>query len=163
MKPSSKKWNISLIVTTSLRIACGTLLICASLDKLGDAAKFLKVIENYHVLPGDLLPLAAVVIPWLEFFTGLSLAIGWKWRGAAFLFCSLMGIYTLALAWNLVQGADINCGCFAMDKAEKLTGWTVLRDTVFLGLGLIVLTAQQTYATLDKEINLPSRSRSIKP
>lgn len=142
--------NWTLIVQTLLRVVCGTLLIYASLDKLSDAAKFLKVIENYHVLPGDLLPLAAVVLPWLEFFTGLCLAVGWKWRGSAFVFCALMGIYTLALAWNLAQGAEMNCGCFAMDKMEKLTGWTVLRDTVFLSMGLIVLSAKQTYAAFDK-------------
>jgi uncharacterized membrane protein YphA (DoxX/SURF4 family) len=150
MKKSSPKINWVLILQTLLRVSCGTLLIYASLDKLGDAAKFLKVMENYHILPADLLPLAAVVLPWLEFFTGLALALGWKWRGAAFIFCALMGIYTLALAWNLAQGAEMNCGCFAMDKMEKLTGWTVLRDTVFLSMGLIVLSAKKTYAALDK-------------
>jgi uncharacterized membrane protein YphA (DoxX/SURF4 family) len=139
----------TLVVQTLLRVICGGLLVYASLDKLGDAAKFLKVIENYHVLPAELLPLAAVVIPWLEFFTGLSLATGYKWRGSALLFCLLMGIYTLALGWNLAHGTEMNCGCFSMDAQEKLTGWTVLRDSVFLAMGLFVLTAERTYASLD--------------
>jgi uncharacterized membrane protein YphA (DoxX/SURF4 family) len=151
MKASSQKPNIGLILQTLLRMICGTILIYASLDKLGDAAKFLKVIENYHVLPGDLLPLAAVVIPWLEFFTGVCLAVGFKWRGAAFLFCALMTVYTLALGWNLAQGSEMNCGCFAMDSTEKLTGWTVLRDALFLGMGFVVLNAKQTYAAIDKK------------
>src|SRR6202021_144159 len=116
LRTSSPKLTVGLMLQTLLRVACGTLLIYASLDKLGDAAKFLKVIENYHVLPRDLLPLAAVVMPWLEFFTGVCLALGFKWRGAAFLFCFLMGIYTLALAWNFSQGVEMNCGCFAMDS-----------------------------------------------
>jgi uncharacterized membrane protein YphA (DoxX/SURF4 family) len=151
MKTSSPQWNIVLIFQSLLRVACGILLIYASSDKLGDPDKFLKVIENYHVLPADLLPLAAVVIPWLEFFTGLCLSLGFQWRGAAFVFCSLMGIYTLALAWNLAQGTEMNCGCFAMDATEKLTGWTVLRDLVFFMSGLFVLTAKQTYAAVKKE------------
>jgi uncharacterized membrane protein YphA (DoxX/SURF4 family) len=153
MRTSSPKLSMGLMLQTLLRVACGTLLIYASLDKLGDAAKFLKVIENYHVLPRDLLPLAAVVMPWLEFFTGVCLALGFKWRGAAFLFCFLMGIYTLALAWNFSQGVEMNCGCFAMDATEKLTGWTVLRDMIFLSLGLIVLCAKQTYAAIDKKFS----------
>ena len=151
MKTSSQKWNKVLILQTFLRIACGVLLIYSSSDKLGDPSKFLKIIENYHVLPVDLLPLAAVVIPWLEFFTGLCLAMGFQSRGAAFLFCALMGIYTLALAWNLAQGTEMNCGCFAMDATEKLTGWTVLRDLVFFLAGFFVLSAKQTYAALGKK------------
>ncbi|HXL73893.1 MAG TPA: MauE/DoxX family redox-associated membrane protein [bacterium] len=151
MKTSSPQWSTVLILQSLLRAAFGILLIYASSDKLGDPDKFLKVIENYHVLPADLLPLSAVVIPWLEFFTGLCLAIGFRWRGAAFIFCALMGIYTLALAWNLAQGAEMNCGCFAMDAAEKLTGWTVLRDLMFFLGGLFVLSANKTYGALGGE------------
>ena len=151
MKTSAEKWNKVQIIQTFLRVICGALLVYASLDKLGDAAKFLKVIENYHVPPTDLLPLAAVVIPWLEFFTGIGLALGFQWRGAALIFCALMGFYTLALAWNLSQGAEMNCGCFSMDATEKLTGWTILRDMVFFGMGFIVLSAKQTYAAMDKQ------------
>jgi uncharacterized membrane protein YphA (DoxX/SURF4 family) len=151
MKTKSPQWNTVLILQSLFRAACGILLIYASSDKLGDPGKFLKIIENYHVLPADLLPLAAVVIPWLEFFTGLCLAVGFQWRGAALLFCALMGIYTLALAWNLAQGTEMNCGCFAMDATEKLTGWTVLRDLMFFLAGLFVLNAKQTYAALKKE------------
>src|ERR1700727_1708 len=126
MKMKSNQWNWVLMLQSLLRATCGIILIYASADKLGEPEKFLKIIENYHVLPADLLPLAAVVIPWLEFFTGLCLAIGFQWRGAAFLFCTLMGIYTVALAWNLIQGTEMNCGLFAMDATEKLTGLTVL-------------------------------------
>jgi uncharacterized membrane protein YphA (DoxX/SURF4 family) len=151
MKTSSPRWSMVLILQSLLRAACGILLIYASSDKWGDPDKFLKVIENYHVLPADLLPLAAVVLPWLEFFTGLCLAVGFRWRGAAFIFCALMGIYTLALAWNLAQGAEMNCGCFAMDASEKLTGWTVLRDLLFFLAGGFVLSARKTYAALGGE------------
>ena len=145
----TSRWNGFLILQTFLRVGCGLILVYASLDKLGDPTKFLKVIENYHVPPAELLPLAAVVIPWLEFFTGVCLAVGFKWRGAAFIYCALMGFYILALSWNLSQGAEMNCGCFSMDSVEKLTGWTVLRDVVFLGMGLVVLSANQTYAAFD--------------
>jgi hypothetical protein len=79
------------------------------------------------------------------------LAVGYKRRGAALLFCLLMGIYTLALAWNLINGTEMNCGCFSMDSKEKLTVWTVARDlALFLG-GWIVLCAKKTYASLSEK------------
>ena len=60
--------------STLLRLACGFLLAGASLDKLGDAAGFSDFMkECYYFTPDTLRPLAAVVIPWLEFFTGLCL------------------------------------------------------------------------------------------
>ena len=148
MKKTKTSFEWLMAVQTLLRVACGIILIVASMDKLGDPSKFLKVIENYQGLPSDLLPLAAVVLPWMELFTGLSLALGYRRRGAALLFCLLMGVYTLALTWNLIQGTEMNCGCFSMDATEKLTIWTVLRDFFFFVGGWIVLCANKTYAAL---------------
>jgi putative oxidoreductase len=135
---------------TLLRISCGAILIYASQDKLGYAEKFSGIVKEYHILPASLVPLAAVVVPWLEFFTGICLALGFKWRGAALLFCGLMGLYTLALSWNLLNGVEMNCGCFSMDSTDKITWWTILRDTGFFGMGLIVLTSPATYASWDR-------------
>ncbi len=148
MKRSSSKKNWLPLVQTLLRVGCGVVLILAAVDKIGDPAKFLKVVENYHGLPADLMPLIAVVIPWMEFFTGVALALGYKRRGAAFLFCLMMGTYSLALAWNLANGVEMNCGCFSMDSTEKLTVWTVLRDLGFFLGGWIVLCAERTYAAI---------------
>jgi len=74
--------------------------------------------------------------------------LGYHWRGASLMFCLLMGVYTLALAWNLANGTEMNCGCFSMDSTEKLTGWTVARDLAFFIGGWIVLCAQRTYAAI---------------
>ena len=148
-KQKTKKLNWKILGFTLARLAAGFILIMASLDKLGGAEKFSKMVENYHALPPELIPLAAVVIPWLEFFTGLCLCFGFKTRGAALLFSILMAVYSVALAVNLAQGVDMNCGCFSMDSTEKLSGWTVARDLGFLLLGLAALLGPQTYATLD--------------
>jgi uncharacterized membrane protein YphA (DoxX/SURF4 family) len=148
MSPSKNNIGWS-ILTALLRIVCGGILVYASLDKLGDPAKFSKFVENFNVLPLALVPLAAVVIPWLEFFTGLCLAAGFRWRGAALLFFVLLTVYTLALSWNLLNGVEMNCGCFSMESQEKLSIWTVLRDAVFLVMGFIVLTSSRMVGTLD--------------
>ncbi len=136
---------------TLLRIACGFLLAGASLDKLGDAGAFLGLIkECYFYVPAPLQPLAAVVIPWLEFFTGLCLISGFRWRGAALVFCVLMAAYTLAITWDVLHGIDCACGCFKTDSAERMTGWTVARDLLFFGDGFIVLTSPRTYLSGDQ-------------
>lgn len=146
-------------VATLLRIACGFLLAGASLDKLGDAAAFLDEIkECYFVIPDSLQSLTAAVVPWLELFTGLCLIFGIRWRAAALVFCSLMAVYSLVIFSDVLQGIDCNCGCFDKNSKEKMTGLTVVRDLLFLGMGLIVLTRPRTYlspAKLDGQ-NIPS-------
>jgi uncharacterized membrane protein YphA (DoxX/SURF4 family) len=145
--------------STLLRIVCGFLLAGASLDKLGDPTAFSTAIkECYDVVPVSLVPLASVVIPWLEFFTGLCLISGFKWRGASLIFCALMIIYTFAITWDLCRGIDCDCGCFKMNAKEKMTWWTVLRDLGFFGMGFIVLASPRTYAAMDYSNNKKSFS-----
>lgn len=143
--------------STALRIACGFLLLGASLSKLGDAADFLGLIKQcYFIIPDPLKPLTAVVVPWLEFFTGLCLIFGFHWRPAALVFCGLMAVYSLAILGNLLQGIDCDCGCFG--KGEKMTWLSVIRDLLFLGMGYIVLVSPRTYAALDRLNDQKGRS-----
>jgi uncharacterized membrane protein YphA (DoxX/SURF4 family) len=134
---------------TFLRVLSGLILIFASRDKLGDAASFAQMVTNYQLLSPHLIPLASVVIPWLEFFTGLFLVFGFRYRGAAFVFCALMGLYAFAIAFDLLRGVDINCGCGLTDPSENATWWSVLRDLEFFSIGYIVLVSPPTHASLD--------------
>lgn len=135
---------------TLLRISCGFLLAGASLDKLGDAAGFLDLIKQcYFFIPSSLQPLTAVIIPWLEFFTGLCLILGFRWRAATLIFCFLMAIYTLAISWDVFHDIDCSCGCFSKDTGEKMSVWTILRDLLFFGTGYIVLVSRRTFLSLD--------------
>ena len=151
------KWTLS--TTTLLRVVCGLILAGASLDKIGDAAGFVNNIrECYKFLPASLVPLAGVVIPWLEFFAGIFLLVGFRWRAAALVFSALMLIYLWAVGWDLAHGIDCNCGCFNKDSAEKMTGWTFFRDLGFLGMGSVVLLSPVTFAALDSLLNRSSKS-----
>jgi putative oxidoreductase len=141
---------------TLLRIACGFLLTYASLDKLGDPAKFSQMVESFQILPSPIVLLAGMVMPWLEFFTGVCLMVGFKGRGAALIFCLLMALYAISLGWDLGTGVDVNCTCFPHSN-EKVTWLTVGRDLIFFVLGLVVLFVPKTFAALDNFI----RRRSL--
>lgn len=133
---------------TAARWFCGATFLYASLDKLGAAEAFTHFVSGYAILPKDLVPLTAVVVPWLEFLTGIGLWVGFRWRGAVGVYCGLMSIYTLAIAVNLVLGIPTVCGCFS-DAGEPATWLTVLRDLALLAPGLWVLTSSRTLAALD--------------
>ncbi len=136
---------------TLFRIFCGFLLVYSTRDKLLDPAHFLTEVDDYHFLPSQLVPLAAAVIPWIEFFSGAALMLGFAWRGGAVVFCLLMVIYSDAISWAFVRGLDIGCGCGLADPSEKITWLTVFRDLLFLVLGLAVLFSPSTYVSFNKK------------
>jgi putative oxidoreductase len=147
-RPAPFDWQTA--AATYLRIACGIILAYASLDKLGNPVAFSGAVASYRVLPPALIPLAAIVVSWLEFFAGLCLALGFQWRGAALVFFALMGMYASTMAWDLLRGVDLNCKCFNIQSTEPATWLTVLRDVLLFAMGWIVLFSRRTYATLNQ-------------
>lgn len=133
---------------TLARVLCGFIFVYASLDKLGEPVLFAKIVTAYQILPKELVPLASVVIPWLEFFTGLSLIFGYRWKGAALVYCGLMTGYTFGLGINLLRGVAMSCGCFSMLDSEPVSWWTVSRDLAMLLPGLWVLFTEKTRLAL---------------
>lgn len=142
-------FNLETVVITFFRVLCGFIIIFASSDKLGNASTFGQIVTNYQILSPHLIPLASVIIPWLEFFTGICLVFGFRYRGAVLLFCALMGLYALAITFDLLRGVDINCGCGLTDPTEKATWWSVIRDLDFFSMGFIVLVSARSYIALD--------------
>ena len=139
---------------TLFRIFCGFLLVYSTRDKLLDPSHFMSEVDDYHFLPAQLVPLAAVVIPWIEFFSGAALMLGVWWRGGAVVFCVLMLIYSEAITWAFMRGLDIGCGCGLADPSEKITWLTVFRDLLFLALGLAVFFTPSTYLSCEKRKTL---------
>jgi uncharacterized membrane protein YphA (DoxX/SURF4 family) len=133
---------------TAARLFCGAVLVYASSDKIGDAAGFIHYVTGYLIIPKNLIPLAAAVLPWLEFLTGAGLMLGLRWRGALLVYCGLMVVYMIGLSVNLSLGVPIDCGCFP-GETEKATWLTVLRDFALLVPGAFALASNRTRAALD--------------
>jgi putative oxidoreductase len=148
--PMKASFDLEKALITFFRIFCGFLLVYSTRDKLLDPSHFMTEVDDYHFLPSQLVPLAAAVIPWIELFAGAALMLGAWWRGGAVIFCALMVIYSDAISWAFARGLDIGCGCGLADPSEKITWLTVVRDLLFLALGLAVLFARSTYVNFEK-------------
>ena len=122
-----------------IRLILGAVFVYASVDKIIHPAAFAEVINKYQILPGELINLTAIVLPWLELLLGLGLIAGLWLPGASFLITVLMAIFCGALLFNIVRGLDINCGCFRTDDMPNSGApmvWYVIRDGVFLLMSL---------------------------
>lgn len=126
---------VSTGITTVARLVIGAVFIVAALDKIIAPDEFAKSILNYLIVPDQLINLMALVLPWLELLCGIALVLGMWVRTSAAIAGALLVIFIVAVASAMLQGLDINCGCFSQKGEGTKVGW----PKVFENIGLTTL------------------------
>jgi len=99
-------------------------------------ATFAQQVESYKLLSPAAVDFVAHTLPFTEIALGLLLLIGWGLRlWASLVTLIMLGFLTVVTRAYLLH-MNINCGCFA--TPEPLTGITVVRDSLFVALSLIM-------------------------
>jgi uncharacterized membrane protein YphA (DoxX/SURF4 family) len=99
-------------------------------------ATFAQQVESYRLLSPAGVDFVAHTLPFTEIALGLLLLIGWGLRLWASLITLLMlGFLTVVTRAYLLH-MNINCGCFA--TPEPLTFKTVIRDSFFAALAVVM-------------------------
>lgn len=123
--------------TMLFRLALGAIFIYASIDKIAHPADFARAIFYYRILPVPFVNIFAVVLPWVELFTGTLLIVGIFTRGSALLIDAMLMVFIVAIAYNVLRGVDIACGCFTVSPTAKEHGLSLLyRDIGMLAMGM---------------------------
>ncbi len=113
-------------LTMLSRLVIGIRLIYASYYKVIEPASFAKSIWYYHMVPGSLINLMALVLPWLELICGLGLILGLFYDGAKVWATLMMVMFIIALSSTIVRGIDIDCGCFKASQGATGSAWKSL-------------------------------------
>ncbi len=113
-------------LTMISRLAIGIMWIYASYYKIIEPATFAKSIWYYHMVPGSLINIFAVILPWVELLCGLALIIGVSYRGAVLLSNVLLIVFIVALGSTIARGLSIDCGCFKAGKSATGPAWNSL-------------------------------------
>jgi len=122
-----------------LRVFLGLVFVWASWGKILDPAGFAIIIQNYRILPAWAVNPTALVLPWIEILSGLSLLTGWFMRGSLLIINFLLLVFAVAFIINIQKGIDINCGCFSLTpETAKGMYCYLLRDLLLLCAGLWV-------------------------
>lgn len=124
-----------------LRWVLGFTFIYVSYHKIVYPAKFVEIIYGYYLFPDYLINLLAIIVPFLELFSGLALVTGIYPRSAAFITCTMLLAFTIAISINLFRGLEFECGCFSF--GESVYSYSVvqvlIKDIVFFIFGIHVL------------------------
>lgn len=143
-------------VIIAARIVLGAVFMYASFDKMANPSLFADIIDNYHVLPYQLVNAMAIFLPWLEFITGLFLITG-KWvKGSLLIYTTLLVIFIIALGQALLRGLDISCGCFSVRPSSTSDVWLrIIEDMLllFVSVNLYRFTKTDGLET-ERSINL---------
>ncbi|BCS96127.1 hypothetical protein DSLASN_17590 [Desulfoluna limicola] len=113
------------------RWVLGALFVYAGVQKIIDPNGFAKTIYGYGILPGGLVNITAIVLPWVEVLAGGGLLLGVWPASSSGLVSGLLLVFMAAIVFNIARGYTFDCGCFG--AGGDTTGWgTVWRDTAML-------------------------------
>ena len=135
-------------LSVRVEIALGLLFVVAALPKLVDPPSFAHMVYNYRLVPGALVNLMALAMPWLELLLGLALILGIWTRTSAGLVGALLLVFILAISLNLARGNAIDCGCFDVLEANKTVDERLadMRLVILRDLGMLLMVAQILWA-----------------
>lgn len=135
-KISNNSW-----LELSVRWFLGIIFLYASYYKIVSPSHFAKIIYGYYLFPDIFINIIAIVLPFLELFSGLALILGIYPRSAAVIINGMLLGFIIALSINLIRGQQFDCGCFSFGESGHTytVGQLLVRDIVFFVLGLHVL------------------------
>ncbi len=137
-------------LTLLCRLFFGGIFVYASLDKIAHPDQFARIVFNYHLVPGSMINLMALILPMSEFIAGVFIILGVFYRGARAYLIILLSIFMIAIAINVFRGVNLECGCFTVSSHAKSAGLLLmLRDLVYAIPGLIVLLSRSRRWMLD--------------
>ena len=142
------KWLSHPWLAIRVQLALGVFFVAAALPKIVDPPSFAHMIYNYRILPGVLVNLAALTMPWIELLAGLALILG-IWRGTArTIVAGLLLTFITAIGINLARHNPIDCGCFDVTAANKTREERIddMHFVIYRDLGMLLMVGQLWWA-----------------
>jgi uncharacterized membrane protein YphA (DoxX/SURF4 family) len=122
-----------------LRIALGIFFIYSSQTKIMHPEAFAQAIRAYQILPDAISNIPAIFLPWLEFYLGLFLIVGYFTRTNAVAAISLLGIFMLLMLSAILRGLEIDCGCGVSLMGVTDASWLKITENLILSVLLFIL------------------------
>lgn len=150
-------------IALAARLYLAWVFISACLHKIAMPEAFAIDIATYQFLPQVFINPLAIILPYVEFGTGVLLITGTKARAAALMVCGMMVMFMIALSHALVHDLSISCGCFASNAAagsDPISWLTMLRDSAWLLLALYVVIFDTNPLGIDRILKKRALART---
>jgi uncharacterized membrane protein YphA (DoxX/SURF4 family) len=142
----SNQWLVFLF-----RLMVGIIFVYASLDKIAHPDQFARAVYNYKILPGPLINIFAITLPWIELCCGLFLILGLFVESSSLIIFFLLVVFMIALSSSFLRGIDLACGCFSTNpNAQKVGIKHLVEDVLLLLMSLQILFYNRNFLSLQK-------------
>jgi putative oxidoreductase len=144
------KWLTNRYLVFLIRLTIGIVFIYAAISKISHPDQFARIIYNYHILPGGVINLFALFLPWAEILCGFLLIVGYWHKSASVILGGMTVVFIIALSVALFRGVNIECGCFSTtSKARGPVIDLIVRDTIMLVGIALIYAARKTFLAVD--------------
>ena len=134
------------------RIFLGFVFAYAGFSKLIEPIEnFRGAVAQYGVVPYSVIPVVAMVMPWVELIFGVFLILGYAPRisALALTLMSLAFLIVLGSSNILTQGGSITCGCFGEGGLQLTMKQIFILDIVDTVIGVCLITVKSHWLSLD--------------
>jgi putative oxidoreductase len=133
----------------ALRAYVGGYFILAAVPKIVEPLAFATSIAHYGILPSWAVNASALVLAWLEIICGILLVIGHRVRLNALLTGLMLLVFTSAVAYAVVLGLKIDCGCFGSQGGDEVSWWKVSKNTLMMLMCVFLWKWPQTALSVE--------------
>ncbi len=138
-------------INFALRLAVGITFVYAAVDKIIHPDQFARIIYNYHQVPGQLINVFALFLPWVELITGVLVIVGYWEKAATVMIGGMLVMFIIALSIALIKGVNIECGCFSTtSKAKGPIKDLIFRDILLLLSCGVILWAKKSWLAIER-------------
>ena len=119
----------------------GATFLFAAFHKIMEPEGFAKAIYSYGLFPAFSINLIAIILPFLELFSGFALIFGVYYRAAIIAIFGMLILFIGALSINYIRGHQFDCGCFSFNRENSQTDarGLLIRDILLFVLCAYVL------------------------
>jgi uncharacterized membrane protein YphA (DoxX/SURF4 family) len=115
-----------------VRVFIGGYFVVAAVPKIIEPLAFATSIMHYGLIPSWSVNAVALMLAWLELLAGVGLIMGIRTRVLSLLCGGMLLIFTLAVAYAVVLGLKIDCGCFGESGGEEVSWIKVAKNSAMI-------------------------------
>jgi uncharacterized membrane protein YphA (DoxX/SURF4 family) len=115
-----------------VRVFIGGYFVVAAVPKIIEPLAFATSIMHYGLIPSWSVNAVALMLAWLELLAGVGLIMGIRTRVQSLLCGGMLLIFTLAVAYAVVLGLKIDCGCFGESGGEEVSWIKVAKNSAMI-------------------------------
>jgi uncharacterized membrane protein YphA (DoxX/SURF4 family) len=126
-----------------LRFIIGAMFIYVAYNKFINPEEFAKAIKNYDMLPFWVINIMAIILPYIELFSGLFLILGIYKKGSSAIIALSLIVFIIALTTAFARGLNIDCGCgfssLIQETASKNELVIRIFEDILMLLGIVIV------------------------